>query len=138
MIELTIESARCLRDLRDIPFEKLPHRAHCRRKQRKVGALPHVKTPRAVVIIFRVEDKAREIARVGALNPILFQRYSAVPFWRDIEKPNRIGPQQPFVTGGHGEIRLHLSNTEGQRTKRLREIKRERRAELTASLADTD
>src|SRR5208337_5601089 len=88
------------------------------------------------VVVFRVKDEAREIACVGTLNPILFQRYSALPFWSDIEKPDGIGPEQPFVAGGDGEIRLHVAHAERQRAERLGEIENQRRAELTASFAD--
>src|SRR5208337_3436042 len=104
--------------------------------QRKVGALAHVESARAHVVVFRVQDQAGEISSIGALNPILLQRYSALPSWSDIEKPDGIGAEQPFVAGGDGEIWLHVAHTERQRTERLGEIENQRRAELPASLAD--
>src|SRR5258708_22425205 len=65
-----------------------------------------------------------------------------MPFRTDIEKPDGIGPEQPLVAGGDGEIRpytiLQIAHAEGQRAERLGEIENERGAELTASCADAD
>src|SRR5208283_5560900 len=106
-------------------------------QQRKVGSFTHVETPRARVVGFGVEDEAREIAGVGTLNPILFQRHSLLPLRSDIEKPNGIRPKQPLVAGGNSEIRLHailqIADAEGQRAQRLGQIENERSTELAAS-----
>src|ERR1035437_2794097 len=102
----------------------------------------HIETPRARVVVFRIKDQAREIVGVRALNPILFQRHSLLPFWGDIEKADGIGSEQPFVAGGDGEIWLHsilqAADAEGQRAERLGEIESERGAELAACFADAD
>ena len=136
--KLKIERAGGLGDLRHVPLQQLLHGAHCGRQQREVRALAHVEAPRALVVVFGVQDQAREIAGIGALNPVFFQRISALPFWCDVEKPDGIRPEQPFVVGGDGEIRLHVAYAEGQRAERLGQIENERGAELTASCADAD
>ena len=84
--ELAIERAGRLRDLRHIPFQQLRHRSDGGREQREVRTFAHIETARTLVVTLGVEDQAREIAGVGALNPVFFERLSTVPLGRDIEK----------------------------------------------------
>src|SRR5580704_2809046 len=134
--ELAVESTRCLRYLLYIPLQQLLHGAHGGGQQSEVRTLTHVEAPRAFVVIFGVQNQAREILGIGPLNPILLQWYSAVPFRSDVENSDGIGSEQPLVAGGDSEIGLYVANAKGQRAERLRQIENESRAKLPAGFTD--
>ena len=90
------------------------------------------------VVVCGVQDQGREVAGIGALDPVFFQWASAVPPGSDVQQADGIRSKQPLIAGGDGEIRLHVTHAEGERAERLRQIERERGADLTASLADAD
>src|ERR1700722_1901044 len=116
------KSAGRLGNLRYTPLQQLLHSADRGGKQREVRALAHVESPRPIVIILVIKNQTREIAGIGSYNPIFFQRRSSLPFWRNIQKADRIRPQQPFVGGRPREIRLHFVDVDRQRSERLGKV----------------
>src|SRR5712671_804853 len=104
---------------RDTPFEQQFERCLHGWREREVAALTDIEAACSGLKLAPVVDKAREVLRTRARDPIVFNRSPILPARCDIQESGTVRPEQPLVGTCRDKIWIDLPHVEGQSTKGL-------------------